>query len=169
MMLTEINKCRFAGMFLLGMSICFCEAQEPNKPDSAMGELKLDGQHIERLVVMRLSDGYSTTFKKPGEIIRLPAGEYRLHDVRLKGPYSRSRSAGNEQITIRVGQQEAVKVGAPLVPTLKVQRQGRVLQLSYELLGAGGEGYSNGDRSKPPTFAVYKGQREIASGKFEFG
>lgn len=174
MIFARTNKYRFTNLLmavwlLLGAGACLCRAQEPNKPDAAQGELKLDGKHIERLVVMRQSDGYSTTFKNPGQTIRLPAGEYVLHDVRLKGAYTRSRSAGNERITMRAGQQEVVKVGAPLVPTIKVQRQGRILRLSYDLLGVGGEAYTAGDRSKPPTFAVYRGQRKIASGKFEFG
>jgi hypothetical protein len=170
---TQIDKRRFTDslitvLLLLGTRACLCQAQEPSKPDSALGELRLEGKDVERLVLRR-NDGHTETLKNPEETIRLPAGEYLLQDVRLKGAYIRSRSAGSERITIRAGQQEVLKVGAPLVPTLKVQRQGRILRLSYELLGVGGEAYTNGDRSKPPTFAVYRGQRKIASDKFEFG
>jgi len=173
MISTRANKCRFTDsliivLLLLAAGACFCQAQEPNKPDSAMGELKLEGKHIERLVLRR-NDGHAETFNNPGEIITLPAGEYLLQEVRLKGAYARNRLSGGEQIMVRAGQQEVLKVGAPLVPTIKVQRQGRILRLSYELLGAGGETYTGGDRSKPPTFAVYKGQKKIASDKFEFG
>jgi len=87
----------------------------------------------------------------------------------LKGGYTRNRITTSERITIRAGRQEVLKIGAPLVPTIKAQRQGRILRLSFELLGVGGEAYTTGDRSTPPTFTVYKGQREIASGEFEFG
>ena len=173
MISTQTNKHRFADSFiavllLLGAGACLCQAQEPNKPDSAVGKLKLEGKHIERLVLQR-NDGHEETFNNPGEIITLPAGEYRLQEIHLKGGYSRSPVSAVERITITVGQQEVLKVGAPLVPTIKVQRQGRILQFSYNLLGAGGEAYITGDRSKPPTFAVYKGQKQLASGKFEFG
>jgi hypothetical protein len=133
-----------------------------------VGELKLEGKDVERLVLRR-NDGHTEIPTNPGQIIRLPAGEYLLQDVRLKGAYTRSRSAVNERITIRAGQQELVKVGAPLVPTIKVQRQGRILRLSYDLLGVGGESYTGGDRSTPPTFTVYKGDKQITSGQFEFG
>jgi hypothetical protein len=61
------------------------------------------------------------------------------------------------------------KVGAPLKQTVKTQRQGRILVLNYELLGIGGEIYTDSNRNKPPTFTVYKGDKEIASDKFEFG
>jgi hypothetical protein len=62
-----------------------------------------------------------------------------------------------------------LKLGAPLAQTVKVQRQGSVLVLNYELLGSGGEKYSGSNRSKPPTFTIYKGDKEIASDKFEYG
>ncbi len=173
MIFARTNKYRltdslFIVLLLLGAGVCLCQAQEPNKPDSAVGELKLEGQHIEQLVLSR-NDSHTETLNNPGQITRLPAGEYLLQEVRLKGGYIRSRISTSERITVRAGQQEVLKVGAPLVPTIKVQRQGRILRLSYDLLGAGGESYTGGDRSKPPTFAVYKGQKQIASGKFEFG
>jgi len=173
MISTQTNKYRFtasliAVLLFLGAGACLCQAQEPNKPDSAVGKLKLEGKHIERLVLQR-NDGHEETFNNPGEITTLPTGEYRLQEVHLKGGYSRSHISIAERMTIRAGQQEVLKVGAPLVPTIKVQRQGRILRLSYDLLGVGGETYTGGGRSKPPTFAVYKGQKQIASGKFEFG
>lgn len=87
----------------------------------------------------------------------------------MKSGYARRRSADYERVSINAGHQETIKVGAPLIPTIKVQRKSRILRLSYDLLGAGGEAYTTGDRSKPPTFAIYKGQKQIASGKFEFG
>jgi hypothetical protein len=52
---------------------------------------------------------------------------------------------------------------------VKAKRQGGILVLNYELLGVGGEKYTGPDMSKPPTFTVYKGDKEIASDKFEFG
>jgi hypothetical protein len=42
------------------------------------------------------------------------------------------------------------------------------LMMEYHLIGAAGESYRN-DRRYPPTFAVYKGDKEITSGKFQFG
>ena len=62
-----------------------------------------------------------------------------------------------------------LKVGAPLKQIVKATRQGRVLALDYKLSGIGGETYVRDDRSKPPTFTVYKGDKKIASGTFEYG
>ena len=169
----QTNKCKFVdslvvALLFLGAGACLCHAQEPNKPGLAMGELKLEGKHLEQLVLQR-NDGHTETFNNPGTIIRLPAGQYVVQNVRLKGSYTLSRSVGSERMTIKADQQEILKVGAPLVPTIKVQRQGPILRLSFDLLGTGGESYNSDDRSKPPTFAVYRGQKQIASDKFEFG
>jgi hypothetical protein len=100
----------------------------------------------------------------------VPTGKYRLHEIHLEGGYiSRSSNTTVEWITITVDKPAVLKLGAPLTQTAKVQRQGSVLVLNYELLGGGGEKYTSPNRSKPPTFTIYKGDKEIASDKFEFG
>ena len=61
--------------------------------------------------------------------------------------------------------------GGPLNNTVTANRQGRDLRLDYKLLGAGGQAYSlvRHGPAVQPEFAVYKGDKKIASGKFEFG
>jgi hypothetical protein len=60
--------------------------------------------------------------------------------------------------------------GGPLTNSVDVMRRGKYLALNYRLTGVGG-GYQlvNQDRSHPPEFTVYQGDRKIGSGKFEFG
>ena len=47
----------------------------------------------------------------------------------------------------------------------------RLVSSGYRLIGAGDETYQLTDqnRSQPPEFAIYKDDKKIASGKFEFG
>ena len=46
----------------------------------------------------------------------------------------------------------------------------KLLQDAAETLnGIGGNGYRADNRDKRPGFVVYKGDKEIASGKFEYG
>lgn len=157
-------------LLFLGIGVCLCEAQEANKQNSALGELKLQGKYINYLVLRR-KDGHSEKFNRPTETIEMPVGEYRLQEVRLKGGYTcRPLSvSGPDWVTVAEDKPAVFKVGAPLKQTVRVQRQGGILVLNYELLGVDGEKYTGGDRSKPPTFTVYKGDKEIASDKFEFG
>ena len=63
------------------------------------------------------------------------------------------------------------KAGGPLTNRVSVTRRGRLLVFNYQLAGAEGATYRLGrqDRSRPPEFAVYQGEKEIATGKFEFG
>jgi len=61
-------------------------------------------------------------------------------------------------------------VGGPLTNSVSIQRQGKYLALNYELVGAKGPyELAIQDRSHPPEFAVYQGDKKVASGKFEFG
>jgi len=148
--------------------VCLCQAQKANKQDSATGELKLDGKYIERLV-LRQRDGRTQRLDHPGETIKLPVGEYSLMEIHLIDGYSCRLLSNDRKVTITNDKPAVLKRGAPLTQTVNVKRQGNALLLNYKLLGGGGETYTSSSRSKPPTFTIYKGDKEIASDKFEFG
>ena len=152
---------------LSGAGISFSQPQEQ---EPVLGELKLQGKYIERLVLDR-KDGRTEQLNRPEETIKLTEGEYRLNEVRLKGGYvcTYSRFAARDWVTVAPDKTAVLKVGAPLKQTIKVRRKGKILVMSYELLGVGGEHYASRNRTKPPIFAVYKGDKKIHSGKFEFG
>ena len=169
MVLAQTLKSRLGSLFI---SIVICSnagislgrAQEE---DSAMGELKLEGKYIERLVLRR-KDHRTERFDQPSEIIKLPVGEYRLLEAHLKHGYW-FHFLSRDWVTVAEDKPAVLKVGAPLKQTVKAQRQGKFLVLNYKLLGVGGEIYTSSNRNKPPTFTIYKGDKEIASDKFEFG
>jgi len=159
-----------AVLLFLAIGTCLCMAQGQR---TIQGELKLEGEHIERLVLQE-KNGSGQTFDHPGKTIRLPVGEYRLRDVYLKGGYNhRNHYATPDKtghwVTVAEDKSAILKVGAPLKQTIKVERQGQILILNYELCGTGDETYTVEDRGKLPTFIVYKNDKEIASGKFEYG
>ena len=66
--------------------------------------------------------------------------------------------------------QEPAQLGdGPLLP-VTAEHQGRLLVLTYgPKPGAGGLASPISPRGEPPRFAVYQGQRQIASGQFEYG
>jgi len=171
----QANKFRPAALLILVLfcvcgAIDLCNAQQTGTKDPPTGVLKLEGKDVDYLALQR--EGASPEgITRPEETIELPAGEYQLREVRLKGGYTCNSMgvSGGEWVTVATDRPATLKVGGPVVPAVKVQRQGRILRLSYELRGVGGEAYTGGDRSKPPTFAVYKGQKEVASGKLEYG
>ena len=138
--------------------------------DQALGKLRLEGEHVERLVLRR-EDGHTERFDQPGDVVELPVGEYHLMESHLAGGYTCFQGPGSQDkwITIAENKPAVLKAGAPLKQTLEVKRQGRTLALDYKLLGIGGEAYARADRSNPPGFTVYKGDQEIASGKLAYG
>ena len=172
MVLAQTLKSKLGSLFLsivifLNAGISLCDAQEADKQGLALGELKLEGKYIERLVLRR-KDGHTERFGRPAATIKLPVGEYRLLEAHLKHGYW-FHFLSRDWVTVAEDKPAVLKVGAPLKQTVKAQRQGKFLVLNYKLLGVGGEIYTGRDRSKPPTFTVYKGDKEIASDKFEFG
>ena len=166
-------RCRYAAslVFVLLCMNCgagLCAAQDPDTKNPPTGVLKLEGTRLD-YIELHAKDGHAERITRPEETVELPPGEYRLQEVRLKGGYT-SRDMGLvDWVTVAVDKPATLKVGGPLVPAVRVQRRGRILRLDYELRGVGGEIYTGGDRTKPPTFAIYRGDKQLTSGKFEFG
>lgn len=136
--------------------------------DSALGELRLQGEGIER-VVLETGDK-SKTIEQPGQSIMLEPGVYEVKEVHLKGGFTHynHREPRITPVQVGPGAPAIVKAGRPLRQVVKVQRRGQLLIMDYQLIGAGGEWYLLG-RGYRPSFTVYKGDKKIASGKFEFG
>jgi hypothetical protein len=172
MMFARTTKGKFTGSFnaillFLAVGTCLCTAQAQG---SVLGELKLEGNHIERLVLHR-RDGRTEQFNEPAETIKLTIGEYRLQEVRLKGGFNCNSiiSSTYNWVTVTEDESAVLKVGAPLKQMLEVKRRGKALVLDYKLLGIGGESYTKQGRNKPPRLIVYNGDEEINSGRFEYG
>ena len=145
-----------------GVSCCLAREQ-------ALGKLKIEGKHIEKLVLHR-RDGHTKQFNEPAETIKLAVGEYRLQEVRLKGGFTCNslRTSTYNWVTVTENEPAILKVGAPLKQTVKIERQGLILVLNYDLTGVGGESYAVA-RSKRPMFTVFKGEKEVTTSEFEFG
>jgi hypothetical protein len=96
----------------------------------------------------------------------LPQGNYDLQNITLRGGY---QSYNNGSLTLTPNSPCKLAVGTPLKSSVKVERQGRILRMDYQLLDAQGRKYASSDRSSPPRFVVYQGNRKIGSGNFEYG
>ena len=144
--------------------------------DDASCELKIRGHSIVRLMLIEKTQTSGVQFDKPGESVRLPAGEYRLELVELEDGYTVYPGIGQRHDWFEVtpaGRNELV-VGAPLYPTATATRHGGFVQLDYDLVDGAGRSYQQTPRvgmeiPPPPTFTVYKGGEEIGSGSFEYG
>ena len=132
-------------------------------------ELKLEDGNIEKVILK--SGDEKKTIDRTGKSIMLKTGTYQVFHLQLKGgftynPYGNTTRLGS--IQIKPGEPVILKAGGPLEQHIKVQRKGQLLTMDYQLIGAAGESYRN-DRRHPPIFKIYKADKEIASGKFQFG
>ena len=138
-----------------------------------LGEVKITGDFVHR-VTMKGSP-YFVVLDQPGASVKVPVGSYCPTKVWLKKgeaeAYLGQRSlAGGGRYEVGGKEPPRLAVGGPLTNSVSIQRQGKYLALNYELVGAGGPyELAVQDRSHPPEFAVYQGDKKVASGKFEFG
>ncbi len=166
------KKHNFYGLTLRLLIIVFiyavpilCSAQEFQP---ALGELTIEGEHIERLV-LRNQNGKTERINDPNGIIELPIGEYFLLESHLEGGYICLGNMADIRVTVTENEPAVLKVGMPLKQILEVNRQGRILELNYKLVGLAGESYIDNQRNKTPGFTIHKGNKIIDSGKFEYG
>ena len=142
----------------------------------ALGELRLTGQYIKRLLLHREGGSATVVLDTPGAVAQVPIGRYaKLVQVALKQggveAYRQiSRDVGSTgRFVVSSNQPMVLEVGGPLTNSLAVSRRSHVLGLQYQLVGAGGEAYRLQGERKQPEFSIYRANKKIASGKFEFG
>jgi hypothetical protein len=158
------------------IGICQTELRlTPQSPQ--LGELRIEGEFIEQLGFESAS--WPVLLRQPASAVQMPIGRYPRPRVLLASQgVQASRQASQmpqpdlpEFFEVPETGAAALKVGGPLTNTVRVTRHGRSLFLHYELVGAAGETYQLVEQARlqSPRFAVYRGDKEIASGAFEYG
>jgi len=147
------------------------QATQARGEEPPRGELRIEGAHITKLVIEGGDNPHTEELTEPNACLRLPVGTYEVQRIELQGGYTCRVPglAGLQKVVVMEDTPEVLKVGGPLRQEIKAARRGRMLILSHEILGIGGERYSEATRAKPPRFTVYKGDTAIASGQFEYG
>ena len=162
----------FCGLLLPAVVLAAGPAKEPLAPAyRAFGELIL-GKHIESLSLID-QHGQSVLYQRRGSSMFVPPGRYVIEEIDLQGGFSANTSPKlpADRVTLVSGKPVRFDIRGPLTSSVTTQRAGRLLKLNYQLLDADGRKYerNDGDRGHPPQFAVYQGDRQIASGSFEYG
>lgn len=166
---------RFAQCFILGAVIIASStvlgSQTASQSEQPIKyELKLEGENIEQLVLQ--GGGQKQTFDRPGKSLMLEPGTYEMSQLGLKGGftyYPYRDTTIFRSILVGPGEPAVLKAGGPLEQRITARREGQLLKMDYRLIGIAGEWYRNNSRYPPPTFTIYKGDKEIASGRFQFG
>ena len=142
--------------------------------DYSKGEVNIRGKSI-RLLTLE-TDSVLVQLDSPVGAIAVPIGNYSVSDVFLDGGKfgifrAEEFPLESSKITVAEDQSCDLTIGAPLNNTARISRMGNVITLDYELLGIGKEKYEKITQTltEAPTLSVFKGDRKIASGKFEFG
>ncbi len=163
----RVSLTRVAVVFLIALGPQLSVGQEEPSTGPAFGRLKIDGEHIERLILRDERDR-AVPFDHPGGSVELPVGTYRVTEIVLDGGYT-SQDSQLGSVEIREGEEAVLRAGAPLRHGVDARRQGRYLILGYALCGREGERYVDRNWTHPPRFVIRKDGRQIASGRFEYG
>jgi hypothetical protein len=171
-------------------------ALQLTEEQTALGELRLSGTSIERLVLT--GEPYVVVLTQPPASVKVPAGRYHPYRVWLKEGKTRayfnfglpqngkanlmeevtgaklpvlSVPAPEQAIVVDVQRPAVLAVGGPLTNSVAAIRHGRELMFSYRLIGAGGGEYRvwQGTNRMSPQFSVCKSGKKIGAGQFEFG
>ena len=171
MMFAKSDKFKLVNLLIIITLMWMTEVYPCHAQDSTTGEIKLEGKSINRLILRREDNNGREEFRRPEQIIKLPTGKYRVHEIHLEGGYICYAYRESKRLLVSVTSDETaiLKIGGPLKQIINVDRQGRNLVMNYELLGVGGEKYISGTRDEKPAFTVYRGDKEIGSDKFEYG
>jgi hypothetical protein len=149
-----------------------------------LGELRLTGQHVERLVlrgtnsVLPLVRNHVLLFR-PEATVKVPTGTYRYEDCRVwlrKGrTYGRGVRYSRDPLRVTSQKAAAVDVGGPLTNWAFAIRHGGCLVFEHAIFGSGGWDYQvlherAGIPELPPaSFTVYRGSKAIKQGAFDRG
>ena len=132
----------------------------------AYGDLRVTGSSVKSVEMM---GPVALTLVKPEGAMRVPAGTYRARRVVLDNG---AEALLNIKTTVTEDEIATLAVGGPLKPRIDVSRVGLFLRIEPTgTCGIGGETYSvpGSSRGRLDGFLVYRGDKEIAAGKFRYG
>jgi hypothetical protein len=140
----------------------------PQQP--SLTELKMSGESL-YYAVLCATNGYTAVLWEPRGTLKVPQGMYTVSAVWLKKGAAEAFRLPAEPLLINATIPTTLVLGGPLTNSVTLSRQGRKLNMNYQLVGADGGSYriAQQDRTKPPEFAVYHGGKKVLSGRFEFG
>lgn len=135
------------------------------------GELNIEAGDSKHL---RLCDGLQVVLlNDPTGTVSLPVGNYQVDNlVPDYGPNQLMRPTFihyDKTVSIKPDKTAFLRIGPPLRSTVEVSRDKNLLNLKYQLVGAGGEQYAYYNWEKRPSFKIYKGPLKITGGTFPFG
>jgi hypothetical protein len=138
-----------------------------------LGKVKIEGKFVKCLVVH--NDTTLVVLDSPVGESAVPLGKFNYEHLVIEGDNSEkfkvTNFQGNNGFSVNSDEPTMLKAGGSLINSVSVQRNGSVLTLGYKLVDASGNEYGalDGRRDNPPTFVVYKGDKQVGSGTFEYG
>jgi hypothetical protein len=141
--------------------------------EAPLGNVRFEGKFVKCVVI----DNGTTlvVLDRAASETMVPVGSYRFKhlvlDAEGSGRFRVTDFEGGHEFSVSADEPVILKAGGPLTNSVDVERSGGTLTLKYRLVDSIGNEYAsiNNRRDNPPVFAVYKGDKQVGSGKFEYG
>lgn len=142
-----------------------CRAAESS---DLTGTLRIDGTGVRRLQLFD-GGGKMQSVEVVDGTVKLDPSTYTVTQIYLtNGLYCRSPRLPIVEVTADA--EATLKVGGPLTQIIEAKQQGCMLVLSSFSEGVAGSRYAGRPAgADPPGFEIYKGNRKIDDGEFEYG
>jgi len=136
-----------------------------------LGNLRVTGECLYRLVLEGLDGHTVAVLDAPGAVTKAPAGAYRVRAVWLRKGEAEGYSRSDKAVVVGERGTTSLVAGGPLQNSLTLSRWGKFLFLRHRIAGADGSEYRllRRDRDHPPEWAAYRNGQTTATGKFAFG
>jgi hypothetical protein len=138
-----------------------------------LGKVKIESKFVKCLVVN--NDTTQVILDSPAGESVVPLGNFNYEHLVIEGEKSEKFKVtnfhGGNEFSVNSDEPTIIKAGGALINSVSVQRNGSVLTFGYKLVDAIGNEYGSlqGSRDNPPGFVVYKGDKQVGSGTFEYG
>ena len=141
---------------------------KPEQP--ALGELKVEGSLLNR-VILEDNRGWTVFLDSFDRPLKVPAGQFKVSEIWVKKDGAEALQDTAPPLSISANSPAVLRAGGPLTNSVTVDRRGKYLTLGYKLVGAHGGTYRliNEGQRTAPEFAIYRGDKKVASGQFQFG
>ena len=118
----------------------------------------------------------TVVLESPGPVERIPIGEYHYRLTLKAGNGEAYRPADVSGLRTMLGSPVIIgsnavvlNVGGPLTNMVSVSKNGDWLLLNYSLVGLGGDRYQMLPAGPAPEFTIYRGDKQVSTGQFEYG
>ncbi len=140
--------------------------------EQELGTLTIKGSMIKTLFLGG-ENAMPVILLEPSRKAEIPVATYNMYKVFLHDDTTGASAWGNFGCWFEINEDKpcTLETGAPLENTIQISADGRRIEMDYDLVGQNNKSFTlvKVSIAEPPEFVVYKGDKELKTGRFRYG